>query len=95
MSIEQYENLVELLKQALKFYANPSNYNGAMGTIAPIDSDEYGSQARFALSKIDEINQINKKLENDLINSIDDVSNESTENMMNIIKLYKNIDNDV
>ena len=64
ISIEQYENLVELLKHALKFYADKSNYSG---TIAPIDSDEHGSQARFALKKIEELKEINKNMEDELL----------------------------
>lgn len=67
ISIEQYENLVALLKKALEFYADKRNYNSVMGTIAPIDSDEQGSQARFALKKIEELEEINKNIEDELL----------------------------
>jgi hypothetical protein len=88
ISIEQYENLVALLKQALKFYANSSNYHGAMGTIAPIDSDEQGSQARFALKKIEELEEINKKLELDIINSVDNTIDSEDNNLEDIINNF-------
>lgn len=69
-SVEEYQNLVELLKTALNFYANPSNYNGAMGTIAPIASDEYGSQARFALEKVSELENLSKTVEDEFVKNI-------------------------
>jgi hypothetical protein len=55
-------NLIELLRQALLFYANKKNY-GNIRRNAPIDADEYGSQARFALKKVQETLDANKKLQ--------------------------------
>lgn len=83
-NIEEYQSLVELLKQALKFYANPSNYIGAMGTIAPIDSDEHGSQARFALEKIEELEKINKNIENDYDRIVNNVLKSFENNQDNL-----------
>jgi len=66
ISIEQYENLVALLKKALEFYADDKVYEGDNSLIK---SDLFGSQARFALKKIDELEEINKKLEQEIIDS--------------------------
>jgi hypothetical protein len=94
MNSEQYENLIELLKQALKFYADSGNYNGAMGTIAPIASDEYGSQARFALKKLQETLDADKKMKDDYNRLINDTIN-AIENhpidLTDAIKSMKNI----
>ena len=77
-NIEDYQNLVELLKQALLFYGNENNYpkticitgddNTNIGNgLSRIEIDK-GSQARFALTKIDEINTINQKMLDDYVN---------------------------
>jgi hypothetical protein len=64
-SIEERDNLIQLMQEALKFYADPTNYIGPMGTIAPIYSDDYGSQARFALEKVKQLNEQNQKIQDD------------------------------
>ena len=64
-NIEQYQNLVELLKKALEFYADERNYAGYMGNPASIDLDEHGSQARFALAKLKETTDAQQKMEDD------------------------------
>jgi hypothetical protein len=66
-NIEDYQNLVALLEQALKFYANENNYmpttlNASLFAEVHLD---HGSQARFALSKIKEINDLNDKIQDD------------------------------
>lgn len=86
INIEQYENLVALLKKALEFYANSSTYHSGMGTITSIGLDEYGYQARFALKKIEELNEINEKLEQDIINCADSTINSEDDNLDNIWK---------
>jgi len=60
--IEENYNLVNLLKTTLEFYADERNYIGPMGNIAPIDLDEHGFQARFALEKVKELEEQNKKM---------------------------------
>jgi hypothetical protein len=64
-SIEEYQNLVGLLQEALKFYANKENYKASRpvnGEIySSIEMDE-GSQARFALSKSKEMIENARKL---------------------------------
>ena len=77
---EQYENLITLLKQALEFYSNENNYkenfNGK--NIEPslmiIDN---GSQARFALKKIEELDVLNQDIENDYKNMSDGAISEA------------------
>lgn len=66
ISIEQYENLVALLKKALEFYAKDENYRTFSTEASIIDIDE-GSQARFALKKIEELKEINKNMEDELL----------------------------
>ena len=64
-SLEDYQNLVELLRRALLFYANDDNYINIAkympGFETYVDTD-HGSQARFALSKIEEINDLYDKM---------------------------------
>ena len=64
-------NLIELLRQALLFYANENNYSGAMGNAALIEIDK-GSQAKFALTKIKEFTETNEKLEADYMKNMNE-----------------------
>jgi hypothetical protein len=64
-SIEEYQNLVALLKTTLEFYADQRNYAGYMGNPASIDLDEHGSQARFALEQINGQELQNQKMLDD------------------------------
>jgi len=74
---EQYENLIALLKQALEFYSDENNYKDKADVIPPIKADNYGSQARFALKKIEEISSLNQDIENDYRNMSDTVISEA------------------
>jgi hypothetical protein len=73
-SIEEYQNLVEILKQALMFYAEGNNYNMEV---------DCGHQARFALSKIEEFEKANQNIEDVFISQIDEMSSivENIDNM--------------
>lgn len=87
-NVDKYKNLVELLKQALLFYSDENNYKGNQ-----IIADEYGSQARYALAKIVELYEVDRLMENEIINYINDSDNNSDEykdDILNLIKLYKN-----
>jgi len=93
---EQYENLIALLKEALKFYADEKNYRKFMDNelFPPIEIDN-GHQARFALKQINELNEINKEIESDYNKIINNVRKEdSTENVIKIIDKLKNIGNE-
>ena len=59
-NLEDYQNLIEVLKHALMFYANEKNY---IGNPAMINVDQQGSQARFALKKIQEAEKFQKEFE--------------------------------
>ena len=86
--INQYKNVVELLKQALLFYGNKNNYFGEMKNASMIDLDEHGSQARFALDQLKKLEDLNEKMENNyenIINSFDETKNQE--------ELLKTIDN--
>jgi hypothetical protein len=74
MNSEQYENLIEFLKQALSFYANKENYLFYKDKDAPIALDE-GSQARFALKRVQEILDENQKMKDDYNRLINDTIN--------------------
>jgi hypothetical protein len=75
MNSEQYENLIALLKKALEFYADQRNYDGPMGNISSISLDEYGSQARFALEKIKELQKMNDEMQSDYIKNAETMMN--------------------
>jgi hypothetical protein len=71
-SIEERENIIELLKQALKFYANQENYRGNRsvnvcggGTSVSLVEVDEGSQARFALEKAGQLAEQNQKIQDD------------------------------
>jgi hypothetical protein len=82
--IEQYKNLVALLKEALSFYANQKNYdNGVREQSSLIDVDA-GSQARFALNQI-------KIIEIALENQDIHTSNMSAEDIFKKLDELKNI----
>ena len=72
-NIEEYQNLFELLKQALMFYGEEDNYKVPVSSkgnynveneLSLIKKDG-GSQARFGLKKIQEIFDQNQKLLDD------------------------------
>jgi outer membrane protein TolC len=99
MNEEQYENLIALLKKALEFYGNQANYIEKPyndGLISIIELDE-GSQARFALKKVEETLNLNQKLQEDynkvIGETIDAIENKPI-NLNDMITTLKNIEND-
>lgn len=94
MNSEQYENLIALLKKALEFYADQRNYDGPMGTISSISSDEYGSQARFALEQIKKLEALNLEAENDFLKNAEALTEEKREEMINNIEIFKQLGGD-
>jgi len=89
-TIEDYKSLVELLRQALLFYANEGNYGGK--SLIEVDN---GSQAKFALAKIKEFTEVSETLEADYMKNMNEAieGGESPENMLKIIEGFKNIAN--
>ena len=93
-TIEDYKSLVELLKQALLFYANDRNYEGKDEQLSLMVVDS-GSQARFALAKIKEFTEVSEKLEADYLRNMNEAieSGDSPENVLKIIEGFKKIAN--
>ena len=97
--IEEDENHIELLRQALLFYANKENYhqnqylNDDISSLIELDN---GSQARFALSNIEKLREYNSKIEADYMKDMNEAieNSESPENVLKIIEGYKNIGNE-
>ena len=92
-NIEEYQNLFELLKQALLFYANENNYYDVEHELSLIKKDN-GSQAKFALKKIQEIFEINQKLHNDYNKIITETIENTPIDITDTINILKNIGNE-
>ena len=94
MNKEEDQNLIELLKQALLFYSNDANYFTPSEGKSLVIMDN-GSQARFALQKVDELTEaldkINKDYDSYITNTIK--SEENPENILKIIEDIKNVKN--
>lgn len=95
-NFEKYKNQVELLKQALLFYADKINYHGEMGNAAMIDLDEHGSQARFALEQLKKVEEINEGIDNDYLKYVSEETSqqETTEGIINLINEIKKVEDD-
>ena len=92
MNNEEDVNLIALLKEALKFYADKENYLFYKDKDAPIAIDE-GHQARFALKKVDELAEALSKIDNDYDNIMTNAiqSGDNPENVFKIMEDLKNI----
>lgn len=96
-NVEEYENTIAFLKQALEFYANQSNYREFNDTMLfpPIEIDN-GFQARFALEQIQKLAEIVKNSDNEFTEHYanellkDDVV-DNTGEFKKIIDEYKNM----
>jgi type I restriction-modification system DNA methylase subunit len=67
-SIEEYQNLVGLLQEALKFYAKKNNYVQKAGGYNELTSRielDAGSQARFALKQAEDLTIQIQKMQED------------------------------
>lgn len=108
-SIDEYRNLVALLKQALLFYADKKNYTeGMYKTILekPVLIDN-GSQAQFALDKITELEEMYSNtlkeyknisedelsVLNNLKSLVGENENDSWEDFLEKVDVFKNIAN--
>ena len=89
INIEEYKNIIELLNQALKFYADTNNYNVNRKISDEIFSAiqmDSGSQARFALERVKIFNDTKEKTENDYNAIIESVKNLSEEEQLKKLK---------
>lgn len=100
-SIEERDNLIELLKQALKFYANIENYKGnrsasmcCSGTSASLVEMDEGAQARYAIETANQLAEINQKMEDDYDKTINELLDTDVDDMdiRNLIKTFKQIE---
>lgn len=95
-NVEEYQNLVSILKQALEFYANKDNYDVNVPKnnvlFAYIEMDK-GAQARFALEKIMEMETNHKDLETEFVKSmgLGITEEESAETVQKMIEEFKNL----
>ena len=93
-SIEENQNALELLKQALMFYANTDNYKQTQSVhyelFSMIEMDN-GSQARFALEQLEKIQKLNEGAEEEFVKNITNAieSGDSIENMTKLINDFK------
>ena len=92
MNNEEDVNLIALLKEALKFYANKENYLFYKDKDAPVAIDE-GHQARFALEKVIEFDKLLDKANEEYDKYVNGIieKEESPENMLKIIEDLKRI----
>ncbi len=90
-NVEDYQNLVIVLKKALEFYANKSNYdakhpiNNVLFSYIEMDC---GSQAKFALEKIQELEKNYKNMEDDFVKNIS-ISIQNNEKMPKILEMIE------
>ena len=95
---EENQNALELLKQALKFYADSNNYKQTQSVannyelFSMIEMDG-GSQARFALEQLEKIRKINESAEEEFVKNLSGAieANEPMENLEKIINDFKNL----
>jgi hypothetical protein len=99
-NIEECQNTIELLKQALKFYANENNYLKGKLPEGEFDFDvcirpelriprpslvdmDNGTQARFALEKLEQQENLNKEMEDEYTKDVTD------KDVLNAIEEFK------
>jgi hypothetical protein len=97
-NIEDYQNLVIVLKKVLEFYANKENYevNVPQNNVlyAYIEMDK-GAQAKFALEKIQEFEKNGKRMEDEFIKNLTTAiqNNEEMPKMLQMIEDFRKINN--
>lgn len=95
-NMEEYQNLISVLKNALEFYGNTENYdvkhpvNNVLFSQIEMDC---GAQARFALNKIVEVENNQKQLEKQFVTELNDAfsENKSIADTLKIIEEYKKV----
>jgi len=74
-NIEQLQNSIELLKRALTFYAEKDNYivkHNQNNTLFSYIEMDNGVQARFALEKLEQIENLYKEAEENFTTELTD-----------------------
>ncbi len=97
-SIEEYRNAIEMLKQALSFYANPDNYRQTQPVannyelFSMIEMDK-GAQANFALNKLRDLENLSKNMEDEFVKNLTGAieNNEETHKLLQMIEDFKKI----
>jgi len=97
-STEDYINQIELLKQALLFYADAKNYEVNQPLVNELISFieiDAGSQARFALQRLQETINLNQEMEDEYLKEIREKieSNTPPENILRLIEEIKKVGN--
>jgi len=99
-SNEDYQNLVGLLEQALRFYANADNYKINRKTsdhIFSLIEMDSGTQARFALKLVEDnsklMDNLNEEYLKDFTENTDDdkIKQQSNESLIDGINALKNL----
>ena len=90
---EEYLNQIELLKQALRFYANKENYVEHPVTHHSMIENDNGHQARFALKQLTKVEGINQEMNEEYLKEVSKEMEKSNtpENIMKLIKEIKNV----
>lgn len=89
-SIEERDNLIQLMQEALKFYANKSNYvpNSGISSLSMIMLDS-GSQAQFAIDKAKELQETNQKIQDEYDKHVMELdSYEPEDNPIDLIRIF-------
>jgi len=95
-NIKEDKNVIELLKEALKFYADENNYvdnHSVHYELFSLIEMDKGSQARFALKITKELSERNQKIEEDFVKNLKTsiVNYETPEYMLKIIEEFRKI----
>ena len=95
-SIEERDNLIALMQEALKFYADKSNYRypdfSKPGLHSGVELDG-GSQAQFALDTAKKLTETNEKIQDDydkLIMETEDFYDVGESNPIELIRVFDN-----
>lgn len=96
-SIEERDNLIRLLQEALKFYASYENYKGHVsastcGTPTSLVEMDEGAQARFALDKAQQMINYNQKMQDEYDNLMAGYEQlQSSDNIADVQELMKTL----
>ena len=96
-NFEENQNIAELFKQALKFYAEKSNYDAKHPInntlFSQIEMDN-GAQARFALEKAEELENLSKTIEDEFVKNVTNAieSSDEADKIMGMIEDFKKME---